>query len=301
VGLFDFLGGKKDSGRDTGNALNMTAEQEAQAKAQLGNLLSYQADPNIVDPIKGSQTATRQVMDSPLLGQIFGEQGTMARTGKEEQDLASRGYSLKPEDYEAYGQASDQMARQFGQQESGLAAALANRGMSNSGVAGQAYSGLQGNKMERLGQMQRQIANDRMQKNMERLGQTRSFLSNLTGQAGQQVQNQFGRQMEGEKQQFGELEAKNNAALNRMGAQQKQSNEQMKQRQGSEQQQGWASVLQGVGNYAQGQDLLGSVFGGGPTDTFGEGTKMSDDGGAAKAQAGKKSSGGIDPKMLALA
>lgn len=157
----------------------------------------------------GSKYATEQVQKNPILGQLFGQGGTMQRTGQEEQDLAQRGFSLKPEDYEAYGQASGDIARLFGTQEQSLAQSLADRGLASapSGVAGAAYSGLMGNKFEKLAREQRAVADQRMQMNLARLGQTRQFLSQLGAQGADAINQQFGRQMAGRQQRVGELQA----------------------------------------------------------------------------------------------
>jgi hypothetical protein len=262
--MFDFLGGKKDSGRDAGNRFDVNSDQDKQLRNQLFELLNYQDNPDIVDPIKGSRTATNEVASNPILGQLFGEGGALSRTNKEEQDLASRGYSLKPEDFEAYGQGSDQIAREFGQQESGLAQALASRGLSGSNAAGIAFANSAGNKMERLGQLQRQIANDRMKMNLERLGQTRQLLTQLGGQAQNAIGDQFNRQMEGANTQYGRVQDKAAAAQQRMQAIQNQANEQLSQRANTERQQGWASALQGIGNTGEqvGIAALSGGFGG---------------------------------------
>lgn len=123
------------------------------------------------------------VQNNPILSQLFGAGGQMEQTNKQVTDLANRGYSLQPEDYEAYGQASGNIARMFGGQEQGLAQDMANRGLSNSGVAGANFSGLFGNKQEQLAGLQTQIAQNRMQMNTQRLGQMQNFLTNLGAQA----------------------------------------------------------------------------------------------------------------------
>lgn len=160
-------------------AANATGDQSA--------ALSYLAS----SPVVGSALASQQVIEDPLLAGLFGDDSTMSRAVAEERDLASRGFSLQPEDHEAYGQMSGELARMFGQEEQSLASALANRGLAagSSGVAAQQFAGLQGNKSERLAGLQRQIANDRMQMNLQRLSQTRQFMNQLGG-LGQEAQGQ---------------------------------------------------------------------------------------------------------------
>jgi hypothetical protein len=151
------------------------------------------------DPRTASLAATEQVQNNPILGQLFGKGGALERTNAEEQQLASRGYSLQPEDYEAYGQMSDELARQFGAQEQNAAQAMANRGLgsSASGQAGTLFSGLQGNKFEQLAKAQRDVADKRMQMNMQRLTNTRNFMSQLGQQGAGAIQDQYGRNTQG--------------------------------------------------------------------------------------------------------
>lgn len=151
------------------------------------------------DPTTGSIAATEQVQDNNILKGTFGEGGLQDRLLAEEKDLGARGYKLKPEDYEAYGQASDETARMFGQEESGLANALASRGLAAgaSGAAGVGYSGLMGNKSERLASAQRKIADDRMNMNRQRLNDVRSQALQTAQQGAQAIDQQYGRNQQG--------------------------------------------------------------------------------------------------------
>lgn len=150
-------------------------------------------------PIAGSIVASEQVRSDPLTSGLLGEDGALSRAITEEKDLSSRGYSLQPEDYEAYGQGSDQIARNFAVEESSLASALADRGLASadSGVARQQFSGVQGNKFEHLGQLQRQIADDRMTKNLQRLTSTRDFVNSATNTGIGAQHNAFNRNLAG--------------------------------------------------------------------------------------------------------
>lgn len=175
-----------------------------------------------IDPTTGSRMATDQVQNNAILGQLFGKGGSMEGARSEEKDLMSRGYSLQPEDHEAYGQASGNIARLFGQQENDLAQSLASRGLSQagSGAALAGFAGLQGNKMEQLAASQRNIADSRMKNTMERLNSTRSYLSGLGQQGASAIQDQFGRQLAGVQQKQGAMSdaaaqtTNNNAMLN---------------------------------------------------------------------------------------
>lgn len=169
------------------SSLNTALAQYGQGNYDINNLLNNPqysaaaADMLAMSPVASQKFATEQVQNNPILGKLFGKGGAMDRADLEEQDLAKRGYSLKPEDYEAYGQASGDIARLFGQQEQNTAADLASRGLAAapSGAAGVAYSGLQGNKNEQLAKAQTDIAQKRMQMNLDRLNATRSYLGGL--------------------------------------------------------------------------------------------------------------------------
>lgn len=130
--------------------------------------------------------------EGPLTKSLFGAGGLQDRLGSEEQRLASQGYSLQPQDHEAYGQASGNISRQFGQQEQDLSKMLARRGLGggSSGAAGAGFSGLAGSKNEMLARAQTDIAQKRMADTNQRLLQTRSMLGSL-GMGGQQAANEM--------------------------------------------------------------------------------------------------------------
>lgn len=154
------------------------------------------------DPRTGTKMATEQVQNNPILAQLFGKGGSMEGARAEEQDLMKNGYGLNQQDHEAYGQASGNIARMFGQQENDLASSLANRGLSQagSGSALAGFAGLQGNKMEQLASSQRQIADSRMNNTRERLNQTRTYLSDMGKQGASAIDQQATRNLNGVKQ-----------------------------------------------------------------------------------------------------
>lgn len=155
----------------------------------------------------GSKYATEQVQNNPILGQLFGQGGSLSRAIGQESQLQNQGYALTPEDHTAYGQASGNIARLFGTQEQGAAQSLADRGLgaAPSGAAGIAFSGLQGNKNEALAKAQTDIANQRMQNTMGRIAQQQQFISSLGGQAANDIQSQYGRQLSGAQNYTGNL------------------------------------------------------------------------------------------------
>ena len=172
-------------------------------------------------PIAGHAVASQQVMNDPLTKQAFGEGGSLSNAYGQESNLANRGYSLQPEDYEAYGQASNNIARQFGGAENGLSQALASRGMGAAGSnpAAAQFSGMYGNKNEQLGQMQQQIAQQRMNTNMQRLNQTRSYIANMQGQADAAQNQAFNQNLAGQQSRQNNLIAQQGADTGQFSAQ----------------------------------------------------------------------------------
>lgn len=170
----------------------------------------------------GTQFATQQLMQNPLLAQAFGGNRIAESIAQEKaaQDqmnqLLGQGFKLTQDDREAYGQASGDIARMFGQQEQNLAQSLAARGLGQapSGAAGKSFSGLLGNKYEQLAKVQTDIADKRMANNLQRIQQTqnqlnaaRGYTSDLTGQAMGAIQDQYGRQQAGSQSFFGNIGA----------------------------------------------------------------------------------------------
>lgn len=234
--------------------LNQAMQDYAQGKISLADAMKVAGNVNSTSagfgqlstsPIVGSMVASDMVRNDPLSKGLLGEGGALERALGEEKQLASRGYSLQPEDYEAYGQASGNIARQFGSQEQSLSKALANRGLSAgaSGVANQQFSGMYGNKFEQLAQMQRQIADDRMNRNMERLNQTRNFAANLGGLGQDALNSQFNRNLAGQKNRQDMLSGQRSADTAEYGAIEQARQAQEVSRKGSEK----ASLMDAIG------------------------------------------------------
>jgi hypothetical protein len=168
-----------------------------------GNLM----DLITTNPMAAQRYMTDQLRTNDLTKGMFGQGGSMERAQAEEQDLQSRGFQLQPEDHEAYGQVSGDIARQFGQQEQNLAQALADRGLASSanGAAGAGFSGLQGNKMEQLAKAQMQIADKRMQNTQARLQASRQHMAQLGGLQQNAVNSMYNQNMQGRQENFNEL------------------------------------------------------------------------------------------------
>lgn len=185
---------------------------------------------NVNDP----NAATGQVQNNAILGGLFGQGGQLQQAENQVTDLTNNGFNLNNTDKTAYGEAAGNIARQFGQNEQSLSQSLANRGLSNSGIAGQEFSNSLGNKNEQLAGLQTQIAQNRMQMNQQRLAQTQNFMGQLGQQGQNAIQGQFGRNLQG--QQFSndvnQQKFANNMGI--LGATQGQGNEQFSQYQQSQ-------------------------------------------------------------------
>lgn len=127
------------------------------------------------------RAADNRVQDSNLTKGIYGEGGLQSKLASEGDQLANQGFNLTQGDQQAYGQASGDISRLFGQQDQAAAQALQRRGLgsASSGAAGAAYSGLAGNKNEMLAKAQTDIAQKRMADTQNRLMANRSLQSQL--------------------------------------------------------------------------------------------------------------------------
>jgi hypothetical protein len=171
------------------------------------------------DPTTGSLAAAEQIRSNPLLSGLFGEGGMQDQLLMEQKNLAEKGFNLTDEDRTAYGEASDNTARLYGEQEGALANALAARGLSAapSGAAAVAYSGLAGNKNEQLAAAQRKIADDRMTNNLARLDSVRNLALKSGTLATGALQDQFGRNLQGAQNYNNTLKDSQNAAMLEQG------------------------------------------------------------------------------------
>lgn len=153
------------------------------------------------DATTGSKYATEQVQNNPLLSGLYGQGGLQSQLSNEQNQLSNQGFKLNSDDMSAYGQASGDISRQFGQQEQDVSKSLARRGLGggSSGAAGAAFSGLAGNKNEMLAKAQTDIAQKRYQDTMSRLNNVRSQMQSLGGQASNDIDSQYQRQLAGAK------------------------------------------------------------------------------------------------------
>lgn len=241
------------------------------------------------NPMAAQRLASGQIDQDAILGRLYGSgsDSQLSRALSEEKDLSARGWSMKPEDSEAYGQASDEIARTSGAQEKMLAQAMANRGLSASqGAMSRGFAGVTGNKFEQLAGAQRKIAQDRMQTNMQRLQNVRNLTQGLGSQAegaisGLRASNQRGVGMQQDQRQRGYQNEAN--AADSINAQRRALNQ---QRQGQ-----WSD--QQKANLRSQQDKRGAYMPG-LEDSFNAGLNQSASslgalpGKAATAYAGQK-------------
>lgn len=232
----------------------------------------------VYNPYSGSKMATEQVQNNGILGGLYGEGGQLSQAEKQATDLSNRGYSLQPEDYEAYGQASNNIARQFGQTEQGLSASLASRGMGQAGggAAQAQFSGVYGNKNEQLGQMQQQIAQSRMTNNLQRLSAMQNYVTQLGAGGANAIQQQYGRNVQGVQGTLGAINDAYKNDIGLYGAQNAAEAASAKSKQDAEGGGGLGDALSGgimagvtglgAGLVPSGSQIsqgLGSIFGGG--------------------------------------
>ena len=275
-----------------------------------------------IDPTTASKYAQEQVMSQPLMQGLIGQGGigeqaqnqysqyggllgaSQARLDESREALKGRdqSYGLQASDLAAYGQASGDIARQYGAQEQSLAQMLADRGLASapSGIAGAEFSGLMGNKNEQLAKQQQQIAQNRintaqglaqarMNADLSRYSQEAAIqgqagaLAGQMGQLGQQaIGAQYGRNLSGANQQLNALQSAAGSALSSNVASQGINNEIFAQQQQTRMP-GLGEALTTAVTQLPGQ-LVGS-FGG----AAGKGAGQQMTGTASKA----------DPKLLA--
>lgn len=187
----------------------MTSDQALETPWHKGTNMVPEAFFNALatSALTGSKYATEQVQKSPILGQLFGNEGQLKQATDEATRLQNQGYKIQPEDVEAYGQASGNISRLYGKTENALAQSLANRGFAGApaGLASAQFTGLTGNKNEQLARAQTDIADRRMQNTLNRLGQTRNYITALGSEAENSINNQYNRALAGQNSEQGNL------------------------------------------------------------------------------------------------
>ncbi len=231
-----------------GEAIANATNSEYNTKTDPGFLRTEFMRQLATNPVTGGKLASYGVQNDPLLqggldtekGQLQQGQSLFGNQSGILDKLQNQGYQLKPEDQSLYGQASGNIARQFGQQGNKASANLAMRGLSNSGAAGATFSGLAGNQNEMLAQAQQQIMQQRFQNTMQQVGQQQQFMNQLNSQNNQMA----GKYADTAGQYQGQEYNQNLAGIEN---QQKQSNDQFKNSSD------WQSLNQNEGNEQFGQ------------------------------------------------
>lgn len=203
--------------------LGIGLEDEQGAYNDQADLQAYlRSTSDSVDPTKGMDMATKYVQGNDLTKGLFGEDGLQSQLATEGKNLASNGFSLTQGDREAYGQAAGDISRLAGQEEQGLMKSLQSRGLASagSGAAGAGFSGVAGNKFERLAKAQSGLADRRMENAQNRLVQNRTMQSQLAGQGMSMAGNQFTNQVNARSNRIGELKGISDSQTEVLRAQQ---------------------------------------------------------------------------------
>jgi hypothetical protein len=184
------------AGNTIGDIFGMNGK--SRINPQTGNAGNDALNKMLSEPGGGSEQATKDFQNNPLMSQVYGgnklgdQMGRLTGMQDQKDQLTSGDQSM-------YGQMSGDIARQFGQQGANASASLAQRGLGAgpSGAAGATFSGLAGNQNEMLAKAQQNIMQQRHQQNMEALGQQMGFVNQLQQGAQQGIQGQFRNRLSG--------------------------------------------------------------------------------------------------------
>jgi hypothetical protein len=278
--VIDQLGDKtlrdwEDKNFSIGDIMNYAKQLEEGAMGDLGG--DYQHDIETLmatDPTTASKYAVdRLKQDDPFFNTIADQHKKSAQMLDEDREKmggAGNEWALNEDDFKAYGQESDQIARLFGSQEQSLAQALADRGLAEapSGQAGAAFSGLLGNKNEQLARAQHNIVQNRIKTARDQINQRAQLNAQVMGQAGAQgenaISNQYQRQMGSQNQGFNQQMQVIGADQKQQQMDQDQANAAFEQRQQTAEDSGLGSIVgAGVGS-------LTGAFTGGLGSTIGK-------------------------------
>ena len=212
-------------------------------------------------PATAQKYMQEQLQTNDLTKGFFGQGGLQDQSQqnyKDAMDIAMGKTPMSTSDQDLYGQLSGNIARQSASEEQSLAQMLADRGLSQapSGAAGVGFSGLAGNKTERLAQAQQQVAQQRIQNAMQNAA-TAGAMANQMGALGQNaLSNMYNRNLAGRGQTMAELASASGQSLSQQQAQQNQLNTQFQQEQATKGP-GLGDILGGAG-----MGLLGAATGG---------------------------------------
>jgi hypothetical protein len=158
------------------------------------------------NPLTGSLFAAKQVQSDPILGGLFGQGGQLQNSENQLNTLENQGFNLTQGDNTLYGQEAGQIANQFANQGNQAASDLANRGMSASGAAGAAFSGIAGNQNQMLANAQLAIGQQRFTNVQNQIAQQSQIMENLGQQGQTAINNAYARNSSGAQNQKAGLE-----------------------------------------------------------------------------------------------
>lgn len=234
----------------------LASVQDPNTQAQLRRQIA-------TDPITGRQVAAGQITEEGPGAQLYGEEGLMQRLAQEEEGLRDpSAFRMGEDDYTAFGQAAGDITRQAGQREAELANILAQRGLSSSGAAGAAFSGLAGNKFEQLSRAQTNLAQKRVDSARRRLAENRAMQQSLGGQFESALQGTRGQNLQGAQFGLGQQQDSASSEMQNRMVQQQQKNEELMQRQATRKPGLFESLGEGIkGGIGQAGQMVGGAAG----------------------------------------
>lgn len=233
------------------------AQSQQDDSSGSNNISSGLLDKFYTDAGTGSQLASDFVRNDAGSKGLFGQGGiqdqAQGQYGALNNNLASdrealmgrdESYGLQDSDLKAYGQASSNISRLFGNAGQGLAQNLADRGLGSapSGIANQEFSNLYGNQLEQLSKQQQQISQNRITTaqglaqarttaDMQQQSANNSLIQSLGNDYQNAVSNQYGRQLAGAQNNYNVLAGNAGMQLNNQGLQQNVNNSLFQQEQ----------------------------------------------------------------------
>lgn len=209
--------GNQQEGSTTAGNLNAYADPGKTRAQANGNLDTMSND--IMNSGNNTYQNNLNSVQNGAQSNLFGQNGALSTALGQYGNQVNQGFNLTNSDQTAYGQASGEVARQFGTQQQGLSQSLADRGLSNSGAAGAAFSGLQGSQNEQLAGLQTQIAQNRYNTNLKAMGQTQNFISQLGNQQNQATAQSQSGNSQALNQSFNQANQWNSSAQNQANTQ----------------------------------------------------------------------------------
>jgi len=185
--------------------------QDMLAQAGQGEYAAGRMQEFATNPLAAGRFAQEQTGQGPLTGQLFGaDDSVMSRNiaGLREAEEGMNRYD--PTEAAEYGRARADITRGAGQQEQALAQAMAQRGMTQSGAAGAAFTGAMGNKFEQLSNTEAMLRDKTLSARRDNRNQLQNYQTQLMAHQQAAINSQLGSQFKGR-------EASEGARAQRMG------------------------------------------------------------------------------------